>query len=90
MLIKAIAILPKKSKSKKGIKCKDCCIEYSLEDYLTLFSLKKLIYFNIHDNKMDIYCHECCVKRLAFLKMEMPGLIFVIVNGKEEKIVDLK
>lgn len=89
MLVRITTIEPSKSKPKKKIKCKDCSLTYSFEDYLSLSLVKKLSYLRIHDEE-DIYCHECCIKRMAFLTVELEDVVFVIINGEDQKLIDLK
>lgn len=90
MLIKITVINPSDEEGVDGvIKCRDCSIEYSVRDYLTLSLVKKLSYLRIHE-EADAYCHECAVKRMLFLKTKFENLIFVLINGEEQKIIDLK
>jgi len=60
VVVKIIVINPKDRK--RAIKCCDCGISYSIEDYETLFNNEKLIYFKFkppNQKSHKIYCHSC-------------------------------
>lgn len=89
MIIKIATVEPKSGKPRSKIKCKDCEISYSFKEYEVLQALKKLNYLKINDED-SIYCHDCCVKRMVFLKTQFADLVFVLVTASDQKIIDLK
>ncbi len=89
MIVKIITIEPKSKKPNQKVKCRDCGITYSFKDYAILYPLKKLNYLKIHDEDRS-YCHDCCVKRMVSIKTQFPEVVFIIITGEEQKVIDLK
>lgn len=90
MIVKITSIDPASKKPSQKIKCRDCGMSYSFKDYATLYPLKKLVYLKIHDQEDKAYCHDCCVKRMASMRGQFQELIFIMVVGEEQRVIDLR
>lgn len=90
MLVKVTIILPNNGNPRREIKCIDCNLIYSFRDYEILRSVKKLNYLNINGDTKRIYCHDCCIKRMISLKSEFEDLFFLLIDGQEQRVIDLR
>lgn len=89
MIFKIKMIDPKSYKKSTTIKCRDCLMSYTFAEYGTLNTHKKLCYFKLPGDDVNFYCHDCCTKRVLFIKTHMKDMVVVIANGSVEKSVDL-
>ena len=89
MIVKINKINPKSSEKNKIIKCRDCELSYSFGEYEILEKVKKLVYLNIHEDTKHAYCQVCCMKRLSYIKTQFDNIVFILVDKKENKIIDI-
>mgnify|MGYP003661579160 CR=1 FL=1 len=64
-VVEIIVISPENRK--RALKCCDCEMTYTIQDYDTLFSSEKLIYFKfkpVTEKRMKIYCHGCLLSAI--------------------------
>jgi hypothetical protein len=84
-------VINHKRTTRKRIKCVKCLVEYSKEDYQTLYENKKLAYFTFPPRTNNIFCHDCFYKKIVESSVGEDKEIKILVkDNKNEYIITIE